>query len=321
MPKSGKTPPVSTVTPEICTVPQRVLSYIAEISVDAIIPNPEQPRKTFLQEEIEELAASIKECGLVNAIQVYGPFLTDEIGAAIPNPYYVLIDGERRLKSTQLLGLLTIRAEVRSPKPEDMQSDRQLILATVANLQRSDLTPCEEAQAYDRLISLKYSKIKISIQLGKSVNHISNRLKLLALDPPIQELIDSKLLPMDHKVVDALLSIDDHSLRIKLAKELSSIKAGIPSCLTAVNKLTEHRSGQIIKQDEIPAVKLASRKEGQLSRSDYDVIAAVGTVPPWEKVEASARITCDFCGLRSSASAISCKGCPLVEFVLRLLKV
>lgn len=156
-----------------------------EIDVDLIKLNPYQPRTNFNQKDIDDLASSIKELGLIQPITVK---FDDN------NDNYELISGERRLRSFKQLNIKTIPAYVR--KVNDQTS---LEMALVENIQRKDLDPIEIAISYNRLIDeLNLSQDEMSKRVGKDRSTISNYIRLLKLDPIIQSGIRDNFITMGH---------------------------------------------------------------------------------------------------------------------------
>jgi ParB family transcriptional regulator, chromosome partitioning protein len=141
-----------------------------KLEIESILPNPEQPRKSFDQADLDGLAQSIKEQGLITPITVEGPYFE---GTPHPSPlpagegaYYILIAGERRLRAHKLLGLTEIEANIEPPRV-DGTLDR-LMRALVENIQRSGMDPIDEALAFQRLRE----------EFGLSVADISERFGL-----------------------------------------------------------------------------------------------------------------------------------------------
>lgn len=156
-----------------------------EIDVDLIKLNPYQPRTNFNQKDIDDLASSIKELGLIQPITV--KFDDNDNN-------YELISGERRLRSFKQLNIKTIPAYVR--KVNDQTS---LEMALVENIQRKDLDPIEIAISYNRLIDeLNLSQDEMSKRVGKDRSTISNYIRLLKLDPIIQSGIRDNFITMGH---------------------------------------------------------------------------------------------------------------------------
>jgi len=173
------------------------------IDVDRIEPNPEQPRKRFQQNELQELAETIKNVGVIEPIIVRKE-----------NEKYILISGERRWRATKLAGFKKIPAIIKN-----VDEIRSAELSIIENIQREDLTPIEEARAYERLIKLTNLNIKeIAERVGKDRSTISNLLRLLKLPEEIQQLVEEKKLTAGQ--ARPLLSIADKKMMIHLANKI-----------------------------------------------------------------------------------------------------
>ena len=279
-----------------------------KIRVDCILPNPEQPRKVFSEVSLRDLARSIQENGLVQ------PVVVEPAGDGT----YILIDGERRLRAHKLAGLREIEAHVR--EGGSGKSDR-LMMAIVANLQREDLSPIEEARAYARLRKMGYSNAKIAHHLGTCAATIVGRLRLLELDDEIQDLYAERMLPVNGAVIDALMSIQDKEARIRFSRKAAGGRMKIKTLVNAADKL----SAALVTEKmaiTLPAVDVAARYRGikQPKKSVWDAVSQIGVVPPWADVETAARQTCDGCSLREMASRETCKDCPAVELIVRMME-
>ena len=172
------------------------------ISVDEISPNPAQPRYRFDDETLEELAASLKEVGVLQPIVV----TPGEQG-------YVLIAGERRWRAARRAGLHVIPAVLRGST-----GDSTLVEALVENVQRQDLTPLEEAHAYQELLeNYGMTQEQVASRVGKSRPTISNTLRLLQLPDDVQALVDGGELSAGH--ARALVGLEDEKYAIHLAKK------------------------------------------------------------------------------------------------------
>lgn len=279
------------------------------IPIDSVLPNPEQPRRTFDPVELEELAASIRLYGVIQ------PIVVERAGDG-----FILHDGERRLRAAKLAGLLTIPVVVaEAPVEKGEQGRERFMRALVANLQRADLTPVEEGRAYARMRDeFGLSVAQICRQVGKSRARVEQRLLLLELDEPIQELIAEKRLHQDARLADALLLIPDKEARIKTARGLANRGASLKAAVQAAEKVREMlgpRDGTFI--DGTPALELGARRIGspRLPLPEWDMLRQAGKVPPWELVAEAARRTCDGCGLREIASAEACRQCPAAEML------
>jgi len=192
-----------------------------EIDIDKIRANPYQPRKQFDEKALKELSDSIKENG------VFQPIL---IRQSISG--YELVAGERRLRAAKLAGLKKIPAIIVE------FDDRQMMeISLLENIQRENLTPIEEAKAYDQLIKkLKYTQEELSKHLGKSRANIANMLRLLSLPGEVQELVNEGKL--SYGQARTLLSLEDEESMIELAER--TVKEGLSvrelESITAVNK-------------------------------------------------------------------------------------
>jgi len=285
---------------------------MAEIPIHKIVPNPEQPRKTFDPCELADLAATIVEHGVIL------PVVVEPSGDK-----YILHDGERRWRAAKIAGLATIPASIVGATNGDGSRVR-LVRALVANIQRADLNPIEEARAFQTLRDdYGMSVADISRKVGRASTVIYQRLKLLELDSEIQELVALGKFPVSSQVIDAVMKIRDAKLRIQLAKGAAERKSSNRAIISAAHRLVERERERAQKRDPqyTPAISQAlakARKYTDLPMK-WDALAQVGTVPPWEVVVKSARATCRACVLRSSASETVCKMCPAPEMIGRMI--
>jgi len=311
------------------------LETIQMIPLNNIRPNPEQPRTYFDPVKLTELANSIADVGLQQPIVVEGPHEVwtsqmvprkrgrksnkEKAAAEKPSLVYYIIAGERRFRATGMIGHEAIRCIVHPPMNGDGPEKRS-ILAIIENLHRADLNPIEEAKAFMKLkTEFGLSNAALGNKLGISSARVQIRLRLLDLDEPIQQKIGTGKLPKEINFVDALLSIPDQDMRIKLADSLAARKASAKAGVEACNRLLEKLKESKIPEDELPAMKLAFRKTGKVNRPVYDAMTAAGKVPPWPLVEICARDVCSKCELRDWASGSTCRGCTLVEFLQEMV--
>lgn len=176
---------------------------LQEISVSSIDPNPNQPRNLFDEDSLAELSASIKAIGLLQPILVRPSTTPDR---------FELIAGERRWRASKRAGLSTIPAIVRVT--DDVSSVEQ---ALVENLHRQDLTPLEEAAAYQQLLEdFSMTHEQVASKVGKSRSAITNSLRLLSLPPTIQQYLAEGRLSAGH--AKAILSTPDRALQETLAR-------------------------------------------------------------------------------------------------------
>jgi len=175
---------------------------LIELPIDSLTPNPNQPRVHFDEETLTELAASIREIGVLQ------PVLARDMGGGV----YQLVAGERRWRAASRAGLTTIPAVVR--KTDDLSSVEQ---ALIENLHRQDLTPLEEAAAFQQLIEdFGLTHEQVSSRVGKSRSAVTNTLRLMTLPPSIQHLLADGRLSAGH--ARALLGSPDRAFQEHLAK-------------------------------------------------------------------------------------------------------
>ena len=179
-------------------------SNFNEIAISQIVPNPNQPRREFDETALMELANSIKEIGIIQPITL----------RQTPDGQYQIIAGERRWRASQLAGLTTIPAYIKTVKDETVME-----MALVENIQREDLNAIEIALAYEHLAEATgMTQEKISERVGKSRAAVTNYMRLLKLPAQVQMALKDKVIDMGH--ARALLSIDSPSTQIRLFKEI-----------------------------------------------------------------------------------------------------
>lgn len=179
-------------------------TYLDEVELSSIIPNPRQPRKYFDDQALEELRDSISEVGLLQPVVVRK--LEGEDG-----PRYELIMGERRMRASKEAGLTRIPAIVRSTDDDELLRD-----ALLENLHRQELTPLEEAAAYKQLLDdFGATHGELAQRIGRSRSHITNTLRLLTLPPKVQTRVAAGVLSAGH--ARTLLKVEDPDLQDRLA--------------------------------------------------------------------------------------------------------
>ncbi|HXF94238.1 MAG TPA: ParB/RepB/Spo0J family partition protein [Nitrospiraceae bacterium] len=175
-----------------------------ELGVDSIIPNRFQPRQHFNDEEISQLAESIRKNGLLQ------PIMVRRKGDGV----YELIAGERRLRAAKQAGLQKISAVVRNCGDQEA-----MVLALVENLQRNDLNPMETARAYHRMLNeFGFTQDMLAQRVGKERSSVANVLRLLNLPPEVQRLIESGQLSTGH--AKALLGVENPDAQVQLARRI-----------------------------------------------------------------------------------------------------
>ncbi|MDT0378964.1 ParB/RepB/Spo0J family partition protein [Streptomyces sp. DSM 42041] len=179
-------------------------AHFAELPLDAITPNPRQPREVFDEDALAELVTSINEVGLLQ------PVVVRQLGPE----RYELIMGERRWRACREAGLEAIPAIVRATEDEKLLLD-----ALLENLHRAQLNPLEEAAAYDQLLrDFTCTHDQLADRIGRSRPQVSNTLRLLRLSPPVQRRVAAGVLSAGH--ARALLSVDDGEEQDRLAHRI-----------------------------------------------------------------------------------------------------
>lgn len=183
---------------------------VQEVDVLDLRPNPYQPRKQFDPEPLEELAASIREHGIVQPLVV-----RESIRG------YEIVAGERRFRAAQMLELTSVPVVVRSFTDAQMME-----IALIENLQREDLNPIEIASAYQKLMNhFTMTQEELAQRVGKSRPHVTNFLRLLQLPASIQEDVSRGTLSMGH--ARALLGVKDEELQLSLSEKVKETKASV----------------------------------------------------------------------------------------------
>ncbi|MBR2244861.1 MAG: ParB/RepB/Spo0J family partition protein [Prevotella sp.] len=203
-------------------------SNLNEIAISQIEPNPNQPRREFDQEALQELANSIHEVGIIQPITL----------RQMENGKYQIIAGERRWRASQLAGLTSIPAYIRTVEDEGVME-----MALVENIQREDLNAIEVALAYQHLAETTgMTQDKISKRVGKSRTAVTNFLRLLKLPAQVQMALKNHEIDMGH--ARALLAIDSPSTQIKLFKEIQKHQYSVRKVEEMVQAL---KNGENIK--------------------------------------------------------------------------
>ncbi|MCX4567919.1 MULTISPECIES: ParB/RepB/Spo0J family partition protein [Streptomyces] len=199
---SRETEDTAAASPSVPSTP--VGAHFAEIPLDAITPNPRQPREVFDEDALAELITSIKEVGLLQ------PVVVRQVGGG----RYELIMGERRWRACREAGLDAIPAIVRATEDEKLLLD-----ALLENLHRAQLNPLEEAAAYDQLLKdFNCTHDQLADRIGRSRPQVSNTLRLLKLSPTVQRRVAAGVLSAGH--ARALLSVEDSEEQDRLAHRI-----------------------------------------------------------------------------------------------------
>ena len=207
-------------------------SSIGEIEISKIIANPNQPRRDFNEEALQELADSIRELGVIQPITL----------RKMEDDTYQIIAGERRFRASQLAGKTTIPAYILKADDEETME-----MALIENIQREDLNALEVALAYQQLIEQhNLSQEQLSKRIGKGRATIANFLRLLKLPAAIQMALKEKVIDMGH--AKALLSLESHSEQIKLFHEIEKNNYTVREVEEIVRKIKEGENPQAVTQ-------------------------------------------------------------------------
>ena len=223
------------------TVKTEGSSSISEIAISKIKANPNQPRREFDPEALQELADSIKEIGIIQPITL----------RKMDDGTYQIIAGERRFRASQLAGLTTVPAYIRTADDENVME-----MALIENIQREDLNSMEIALAYQHLLE-EYSltQEKLSERVGKKRTTIANYLRLLKLPAQIQVALKNRELDMGH--ARALLALDNPIEQIRLFEEIQTFGYSVRKVEELIKKKKE---------------KTAAKKDEKKTASDYDIL-------------------------------------------------
>ena len=219
-------------------------SSINEIKLSLIKPNPGQPRQEFDEESLNELAASIRELGIIQPITL----------RQMPDDSYQIISGERRYRASLLAGLETIPAYVRTVEDETVME-----MALIENIQREDLNPVEIALTFQKLIEQYHlTQDRLSERVGKKRATIANYLRLLKLPAEIQIGLKNKQIDMGH--ARALLSVDNPARQLQLYEQIQEYGY-------SVRKVEE-----LAKEMSVETPASHEKKELDETTGEYDIL-------------------------------------------------
>lgn len=210
------------------TEPVNPNEQVLMLSIESIQPNPYQPRKEFVEEELKELADSIREHGIIQPLIV----------ARTADDLYTLIAGERRLRAASLIGLKEVPAVLRQG------SDRELLeIALIENIQRENLSPLETAEAYHYLEeTFKLTHEEIAKRVGKNRVSVTNTIRLLKLSGPVRDALVNKKISEGH--ARALLSLDSEMLQVSTLKKILSESLNVRETEELVRKLNGEKNSE-----------------------------------------------------------------------------
>lgn len=223
---------------------------LLDTPIDLIIPNPNQPRRTFDEEELKTLADTIKTHGVVQPIVIRK--MPDKVG------YYSIIAGERRWRAAQIAGLHAIPAVIR-----DYDDLETLKIAIVENLQRANLNAIEEAMAFEQLLDrFGYNQQTIADSIGRSRAYVANTLRLLGLPPEVQDMVSTGQLSAGHaraalastNPLETAMEIISRGLSVRDAEKLVNRKSS--SAGSVSRETTEEQDSSILADDVSNALGL-----------------------------------------------------------------
>lgn len=274
---------------------------MTKIRTDRVQPNPEQPRVTFDAGELQGLAESIKAVGLVQPIVV----------ERAAGGKYILVDGERRWRAVKLLKQQTIEAVIREHSNHSGQGRR--MAALVANVQRADLSPIEQARGFAALYQELGSKNAVCRKLGISGQVVEYRLKLLDFPEPVRNLFDRGRLPLMNQVIDG-------AQKLPAAEQTRVLTTGAARgwgghALVKAIAVAAKRTHTKLEQPT------RSKKEREIDLAPGAHFDALALVARWKDLPPmmveQARKTCQACDLYAEAGEPICKRCPLPDFLSR----
>ncbi|WP_347372769.1 ParB/RepB/Spo0J family partition protein [Aequorivita sp. Q41] len=223
----------------------KVVGSIVELELGSIEVNPFQPRTSFNEDSLRELASSIKELGVIQPITV----------RKLDFGKYQLVSGERRFRASKLVGLETIPAYIRIANDQE-----SLEMALVENIQRQDLDPIEIALSYQRLIEeINVTQEELSDRVGKNRSTIANYLRLLKLDPIIQTGMRDGFISMGHG--RALINIDDLSDQLDIYEKILSQNLSVRDTEALVRSFKNPDPKATPKKNETPPFAKKATKE------------------------------------------------------------
>jgi ParB family chromosome partitioning protein len=224
---------------------------LLDIDIDLIEPNGEQPRKRFTEENLNDLAQSIKANGLIQPIVVRRK-----------NSKFEIIAGERRWRASQKIGLSKIPAIVKK-----IADEKLLELALIENIQRQELNVVEEAKAYKNLIeTIGLTQEMIAERVGKNRTVITTFLRLLKLPAEIQKLLEEEKITAGH--ARALLMVEDKILQVKLAKKVIEMSLSVRETESAAKRIGKETL-QTSAKKTVSAKKNANLKAAEVKLKRY----------------------------------------------------
>lgn len=250
-------------------------NQIKHINILNIYPNPDQPRRSFDEEALNNLAGSIKEHGIVQPILVKKK-----------NQKYMIIAGERRYRAAQIAGMTTMPCI-----PVDYDEGTIAKIALVENLQREDLNIVEEANAYQRLITIyKLTQEQVSDAVGKSRSHVANTLRLLKLSDPVMTMVVEGKLSGGH--ARTLLRLESPERQLEFANRIISQGMSVRDIENMVQKEMDNKGSARIRSSS----KSQKAKTPEVKNLELRLEDLLGTKVLIKEGNANGKIEIDFYG-------------------------
>ena len=245
------TPKANTTKHKIEETAEVLKNTTQEIEIDLISPNKQQPRKMFNEDALEELSESIKEHGIIE------PLVVSKKKDSNEKEYYQIVAGERRWRAAKLAGIKKVPVVVKE------YTDHQILeIALIENIQREDLNPIEEAQAYSSLVKeLSLTQDQLAERVSKSRTAITNSMRLLKLSKKVQQMVIDEKLTAGH--VRTLLSIEDKNMQYEVAQMIFDNDMSVRQTEEYVKRLKNPKpeEKQEPKKDAKTEARLAAYKE------------------------------------------------------------
>ncbi|SDZ84613.1 chromosome segregation DNA-binding protein [Porphyromonadaceae bacterium NLAE-zl-C104] len=231
-------------------------SSISEVELDKIVPNPDQPRRAFDEEGLRELSASIKSIGVIQPVTL----------RKLEDDTYQIIAGERRYRASQMAGLSTIPAYIKTADNDEMME-----MALIENIQREDLNSIEIALAYQNLIdTLSLTQEQLSERVGKKRATVTNYLRLLKLPAEVQMGVKNKKIDMGH--ARALITMNDPVAQLSLYNLILEEGLSVRKVESMVKDYDEGAPIQQLKDVGSRKPKTGKSTSRQQSPDDFDAL-------------------------------------------------
>jgi len=291
---------------------------VVQIPIALITPNPKQPRKRFVPQELEYLTASVKEHGVIQPLLVCP---ADQDGI------HILIAGERRLRAAKGANLKTVPAVIRDVKTDDLA-----VLALVENVIRDDMSPVEEGDAYLELRRKGNSNSEIARMIGTNDVRVGHCINCASLTDRSREMVQAGTLYRSNDFISVMIEIAriDSTACDELAKEIVKKQPGLKAAkksaegvLAYLQNLRTKKNGSKDKIKSAPVLEVASF----IAKTDIDVeepggwnvLQQAGDVPQWRMLAQAAIDVCKRCELRDIASPQMCSACTAAQMLAAMV--